>query len=85
MIAIAFGSIIYGVVEPRRFVTKIIVAIGSLFYGLFVVFILGGPIGGMIPVFLDPIGFVIQLVIIFVVGIVFTLILSVVAALLDQK
>jgi len=84
ILAIVFGSVIFRTVKPERLSSMIIVGITSLIFGLFVVAVLGGPIGALTPFFLDPIGFIVSLVIVFVAGVVVVAVLSFVTALIDS-
>lgn len=48
--------------EPKRTSTKIFVALVSIIFGLFFIWVFGGPLGIIMPVFFNPIGFVIGMV-----------------------
>lgn len=80
-----FFTVIYKTVEPRSKNSKILVVLMSILYGLFIVYIYGGPIGLLTPVFFNMLMFLIGTLIILVVGLVLFVILVISVRLLDKR
>jgi len=84
IIIISFAFLMGRGLRPKTAASKIVVVVGSLIFGLFILFLLGGAFGFWSSIITDFTGFIISLVVSIIGYVIFSIILSAMVKSIDS-